>query len=64
MDEIFKLVSNYGFPMVVAGYLLIRLEPIIRELQKSITVLTVVVARQGGMGVEEINEIINYRRVG
>ncbi len=64
MDEIFKLVSNYGFPMVVAGYLLIRLEPIIRELQKSITVLTVVVARQGGMMVEEINEIINYRRVG
>ncbi len=59
MEEIFKLASNYGFPMVVAGYLLVRLEPVIKELQKSITSLTIVVARQNGMDIEEINEIIN-----
>jgi hypothetical protein len=45
--------------MVVAGYLLVRLEPVIKELQKSITSLTIVVARQSGMDVEEIKEIIN-----
>ena len=61
MEEIFKLAANYGFPMVVAGYLLVRLEPVIKELQKSITSLTIVVARQSGMEFEEINEIINGR---
>ncbi|WP_243113786.1 YvrJ family protein [Desulfofundulus salinus] len=40
VEEIFKLVANYGFPMVVAGYLLVRLEPLFKELQKSITLLT------------------------
>lgn len=64
MEEIFKLVTNYGFPMVVAGYLLVRLEPTIKELQKSITSLTIVVAKQSGMAVEEINDIINCRKVG
>lgn len=64
MDEFFKLVANYGFPMVVAGYLLVRLEPTIKELQKSITSLTIVVAKQSGMAVEEINDIINCRKVG
>lgn len=63
MEEVFKLVSNYGFPMVVAGYLLVRLEPAIRELQKSITSLTIVVARQSGMDIEEINNIINCKKV-
>lgn len=62
MEEIFKLASNYGFPMVVAGYLLVRLEPVIKELQKSITSLTIVVARQSGMDMDEINEIINYKK--
>lgn len=63
MDEFFKLAANYGFPMVVAGYLLIRLEPTIKELQKSITSLTIVVARQSGMDIEEINDIINCKKV-
>lgn len=44
MEELLKLAANYGFPMVVAFYLLVRLEPIIKELQKSVTILTVVVA--------------------
>ncbi|HPZ43572.1 MAG TPA: YvrJ family protein [Bacillota bacterium] len=63
MEELFKLIANYGFPMVVAGYLLVRLEPTIRELQKSITSLTIVVARQSGMEMDEINDIINYKKV-
>lgn len=62
MEELFKLAGNYGFPMVVAGYLLVRLEPTIRELQKSITSLTIVVARQSGMDKDEIYEIINNKK--
>ncbi len=52
MEDMLRLAANYGFPMVVAGYLLVRLEPVIKELQKSITSLTVVVA---------VSEIINGR---
>ncbi|MDN5348391.1 MAG: hypothetical protein PWP65_1956 [Clostridia bacterium] len=58
MEEILKLAANYGFPMVIAFYLLIRLEPIIKELQKSVTVLTVVVARQGGVDYEEARRLV------
>jgi len=59
VEEIFKLVANYGFPMVVAGYLLIKIEPVIKDLQKSINSLTIVVARQSGIDAEEISKIIN-----
>ena len=59
MEEIFKLAANYGFPMVVAGYLLIKIEPVIKDLQKSINSLTIVVARQSGLDAEEISKIIN-----
>lgn len=58
MEEIMQLAANYGFPMVVAGYLLVRLEPLIKELQKSITLLTVVVARQGGVDYEDARRLI------
>lgn len=59
MEEIFKLAANYGFPMVVAGYLLTKIEPVMKDLQKSINSLTIVVARQSGMETEEISKIIN-----
>jgi hypothetical protein len=62
MEELFKLAGNYGFPMVVAGYLLVRLEPTIKELQRSITSLTIVVARQSGMDKDEIYEIIHNKK--
>ncbi|TEB06505.1 YvrJ protein family protein [Pelotomaculum schinkii] len=59
MEEILKLAANYGFPMVVAGYLLIKIEPVMKDLQKSINSLTIVVARQSGLETEEISKIIN-----
>lgn len=52
MEEIFKLVGNYGFPMVVAGYLLVRIEPVLRDLRESVVILTSVVARQNGIDLE------------
>lgn len=58
MEELMKLAANYGFPMVVAGYLLVRLEPLIKELQKSITLLTLVVARQSDVDVEQMRRIV------
>lgn len=57
MEEIFKMVSNYGFPVVVAGYLLIRLEPIIKDLQRSIDMQTMIIAKYMDVDIEEIRRI-------
>jgi len=59
MEDIFKLIANYGFPMVVAGYLLVRLEPVIKDLQRSINSLTIVVAKLNGIDTEEISKLLN-----
>ncbi|AQS60253.1 YvrJ family protein [Desulforamulus ferrireducens] len=59
MEEYMKLAANYGFPMVVAGYLLVRLEPLIKELQKSITLLTLVVAKQSDIDVDKMRQIVD-----
>lgn len=59
MEEMLAAFGNYGFPMVVAAYLLVRMEPLIRELQKSVALLTVVVARSiGGVDVAEARRIV------
>jgi len=63
VEELFKLASNYGLPMVVAGYLLLRLEPTIRDLQKSINLLSIIIAKQSNMDIQEMNELINVRVV-
>ncbi|MDO7788201.1 YvrJ family protein [Desulforamulus aquiferis] len=59
MEDLLKLASNYGFPMVVAGYLLLRLEPTIRDLQKSINLLSLIIAKQSNIDLEEVGELIN-----
>lgn len=48
-----QFISTVGFPVFVAVYLLVRLEPTIRELQKTMMVLTVVVAKSNGVDYEE-----------
>lgn len=58
MEELFKLISNYGFPMVVAGYLLIRLEPTIKDLQKSINLLSLIIAKQSNIDINEVSDLI------
>jgi len=53
VEEIAELISTVGFPIFIAMYLLIRLEPIIKDLQKSVNILTIVVAKQAGVDVRE-----------
>lgn len=45
--------------MIVATYLLLRLEPTIKSLQKSITILTIVVAKTNGVDYEEARKLMN-----
>lgn len=58
MEEFLFAASNYGFPMVVAGYLLIRIEPTLKSLQKSITLLTFVIAKQSDIDIKQAQCII------
>ena len=53
MEELFKLIANYGFPMVVSGYLLVRIEPVLRDLRESVVILTSVVARQNNIDMDD-----------
>lgn len=40
MQEFFQLIANFGFPIVVAGYLLFRFENKIDKLEGTISNLT------------------------
>ncbi|CCU80878.1 hypothetical protein HSACCH_02388 [Halanaerobium saccharolyticum subsp. saccharolyticum DSM 6643] len=42
MKEIFNLISTYGFPMVLSIYLLVRFEPMLKELKKSVDTLIII----------------------
>ena len=44
MEEMLKLVGNFGFPIAVSAYLLVRIEGKLNELSTSITELAKAVA--------------------
>lgn len=44
MEDILKLVGNFGFPIVVSAYLLVRIEGKLGELSTSITELAKAIA--------------------
>ena len=44
MEEMMTLVGNFGFPIVVSTYLLVRIEGKLNELSSSITELAKAVA--------------------
>jgi len=41
MEEIFSLISSYGFPMVLSIYLLVRFEFMLKELKASVDTLVI-----------------------
>lgn len=44
MEDILTLVGNFGFPIVVSAYLLVRIEGKLNELSTSITELAKAIA--------------------
>ena len=52
--DVGQWISNYGFPAAIAIYLLIRIEPAIKELTKTVTLLSVVVAKTNGVDYEQV----------
>lgn len=58
LDQVGKFIGTVGFPVFVAIYVLLRLEPTIKELRKTITILTVVVARGTGISYEDAKRFV------
>ncbi|SFE59467.1 YvrJ family protein [Alteribacillus iranensis] len=61
MEEWMALISNVGFPIVVASYLLIRLEPIIKGLQESIASLALAIAAQDDAHITKLIETMQTK---
>jgi len=57
-DIVEQLVSRLGFPIFVAIFVLCRLEPAIKRLERSIMAMTVTVAKLNGMKEADIEVII------
>lgn len=62
MDQWISAIGTVGFPIVLTFYLLAKLEPAIRSLEKTVAVLTVVVARQTGVDYEEARKLAGKER--
>jgi len=48
MDEILKAIANWGFPIVVSVYLLVRIETKLDSLEEAIKELSLTLARING----------------
>lgn len=48
MDELLKAIANWGFPIVVSVYLLVRIETKIESLEQAIKDLSLTLARING----------------
>jgi len=56
VEEALSAVSTVGFPIVVALYVLIRQEGVMKELKKSVDLLTIVVANISGLSLDKIKK--------
>ena len=48
MEEILKAIANWGFPMVISVYLLVRIESKLDSLEQAIKDLSLTIARING----------------
>lgn len=53
-----ELVKDLGFPIFVAVFVLVRLEPAIKRLERSITTHMIVTAKANGMKAKDVQEIV------
>jgi len=52
------VIKDLGFPIFVAVFVLVRMEPTIKRLDSSIMALTIVTAKSNGMKNKDISEVI------
>lgn len=49
-----QFISQVGFPIFVAVYVLMRLEPTIHRLNETIRMQTVIIAKQSGIDYDQV----------
>jgi|CZCB01.1.fsa_nt_gi hypothetical protein len=54
VSTIATFISQVGFPIFVAVYVLTRLEPTINKLNDTVRVLTIITAKQSGIDYNEV----------
>ena len=59
IEAIAQFIGQVGFPIFVAVYVLMRLEPTINRLNDTVKVLTIITAKQSGINYEQ--EVRDYR---
>jgi len=56
--DILQLFGAYGFPALVAGFVLLRLEPAIKSLERTVTVNTIILAKISGVDYDEAKRMV------
>ena len=59
LSIITTFISQVGFPIFVAVYVLTRLEPTINKLNDTVKVLTIITAKQSGIDYDQV--VRDYR---
>ena len=59
IEAITQFIGQVGFPIFVAVYVLMRLEPTINKLNDTVSILTIITAKQSGIDYEQV--IRDYR---
>jgi len=58
MEEIIEAIAQFigqvGFPVFVAVYVLMRLEPTINKLNDTVRILTIITAKQSGIDYDGV----------
>jgi len=58
LGAIGDFIGKVGFPAFVAIFVLVRLEPAVKKLERSITAHMVVTAKSNGMKAKDVKEIV------
>ncbi len=54
IEAIAQFIGQVGFPIFVAVYVLIRLEPTINKLNDTVRILTIITAKQSGIDYDGV----------
>jgi len=60
MQDAITIIKDFGFPAAIALIVLLRLEPALKRLDQSITMLTVITAKGNGMSKKTVEEVVTH----